>query len=256
MELQRPTAEQEDENQQVEAPIPGAQAEHAKESTGEVLTSLRRGWLATVETPPEVHAPPQRRQLTIRVRRGFGSLAGGVGFWFEQVKRRVSRPAFAEVAEAATAAEEVRAREEPAPQKAPNHAPVIPSVPCGPVAPPLQEPALLDIRDGWLAEAQGVPEKHARKIVTGRMKLRREFEPITDELAYGFECVKEFVLRAVTFGTNRRRRLSGERARRAEAGARFFSAAFVIAAALGTVLYVATALHVFDTLHLSQALGR
>jgi len=62
--------------------------------------------------------------------------------------------------------------------------------------------------------------------------------------------------RLITPRTKAREVARGERARRAEAAARFVSATIVIALATGTVLYVAAVVHILDPRRLAQVLGQ
>jgi hypothetical protein len=65
---------------------------------------------------------------------------------------------------------------------------------------------------------------------------------------------REFALSATTPKVQWCRTTTRERVRKAEAGGRFITAAFVIVLAVGTVLYVATVVHVFSPAYLAQLL--
>ena len=133
-------------------------------------------------------------------------------------------------------------------------APVRPlSPPVGPIAPPAPE-EILELREGWLADTVFSPERHAPRPVTAGTRLRRGFEPVTDELTYWCECIRELIRAAAAPKAQRRRTTTRERRRKAEAAGRFISAAFVIVLAAGTVLYVATVVHIFSPARFAQLL--
>ena len=115
---------------------------------------------------------------------------------------------------------------------------------------------LLHLRNGWLADVEASPEKHAPKPLTWTMKLRQDFEPIGDELGFWLECIKEFALRAMSPKGKRREVQWGEKAKRAEIGRRFVSAFFVGMVVVSVLLYLTMVQHIFDADRLSQAIRK
>jgi hypothetical protein len=212
----------------------------------EMLSELRNGWLADFETAALI-PPPKSPSHGDRLRDVANAIAEGFCFWFGRLR---------ELTSIATTSEEEPSNAVPAaPAPSDSLAQCRPVMPAGPFAPTVSE-EVLKLRSGWLADLSASPERHAPKPVSWSTKLRREFQPISDEFAYWSACLKDFVLRAKTPRAMRRQTIRGERARRAEAAGRFISAGFVFAVCLGTVVYVAAVVHIFNPRHLAKILGQ
>lgn len=216
----------------------------AAEEQGEVLSGLRKGWLADFEKFPERFAPPKRPTAAMRLRRHAQSFARGLAFWMQCLKR---------LAASAAAPKPTALKPEKAISTTTAPSPRI-SEPSPEVIAPSSQGDILGLRDGWLADVEASPERHTPRPVTWRIRLHREFEPVLEEVAYWFACLREFAVRAATPKAKRPHISSRERVRRAEAAGRFISATFVVALAVGTVLYVATVVHIFNPQRLTQIL--
>ena len=210
-----------------------------------VMDELRNGWLGEYEAFLSRPAPP-RLSWSTRLRRRLAAMKSDLA----AVRELRSR----EGAEAA--ARERRAPEEQrdaATRREPASAPVMPA---GPIAPPVQEPVLLELRDEWVADAAANPEKHAPKRLPWYRELYGGFEPLVDEFAYWTDCLTALAHRQMTPKRERRRVARGERARRADVAARALSAMIVIAFAVGVVVYVSIVVHIFNPKQLARLLSQ
>jgi hypothetical protein len=212
--------------------------------TNEVLAGLRNGWLSDFETGSSRPVPRRAPRATIRLRAGVEALADGFRFWFES-GRRLACSVLSRNDASQLRTEPIRSVSER-----------VPIVPSGSPTPPVHEGIVVDLRDGWLADIETTPERHTPRPISWQTKVYREIEPVTGELGYWLDCMKELCKRLITPRTKAREVARGERARRAEAAARFVSATIVIALATGTVLYVAAVVHILDPRRLAQVLGQ
>lgn len=203
-----------------------------------VLSELRTSWLADFEAVASM-PPPPRPSWPARVRQAVRDTAAGVREIREL--RRCERKA----REAAAAVVEREVPELVEPQ---------PVAPAGPVAPPVQEAVVLNLRDAWVADVAAQPERHAPKPVPWHRKLYEGFEPAVEEVAFWADCLAALAHRQMMPKEQRRKLVHGERAKRANAAAQTLTAIFVIAFAVGIVLYVSMVVHILDPKQLARVL--
>ena len=234
-----------------------SQATKLQPEDEEVLQSLRSAWLADVAAAPEKYAPrPLPRDM--KLRRSVERTREVIAAWLESIKKSAAQAISAKAERRRIERENSNRAEQPAPpvtvrELAERGSSAAPSAPAKTLT---DEEVLLHLRNGWLADVQAAPERHAPKPVTWTMKLRQDFEPILDELTFWFECLKEFALRAISPKTKRRQVEWGERARRAETGRRLISALFVGTVVIAALVYLTVVQHIFDADRLSQALRK
>lgn len=221
------------------------------EEQSEMLFELRSGWLEDFEATALIPAP-KPPTFAERLRRGVKVVEEGFDFWFRRVSSIASiATSRDDVQRVAPVCDEALSQNSRVVEvEAAQSKPALAAEP-GPLAPTEPE-EVLALRTAWLAEVEANPEKHAPKAVTWSMKIRHEFEPVTDELVYWVSCFADFVVRTMTPRARRRQRITGEQARRADAAGRFISAALVVTMCLGTVVYVANALRIFNPDHLAR----
>ena len=223
----------------------------------EVLQGLRSAWLADVAAAPEKYAPrPLPRNM--KFRRSVERTQEGIAAWLESIEKSAAQAISAKAERRRIERENSNRAEQPAPpvtvrELAERGSSAAPSAPAKTLT---DEEVLLHLRNGWLADVEAAPERHAPKPVTWRMKLRQDSEPILDELTFWFECLKEFALRAISPKAKRRQVEWGERARRAETGRRLISALFVGMVVVAALVYLTVVQHIFDADRLSQALRK
>lgn len=115
-----------------------------------------------------------------------------------------------------------------------------------PIAPEISG-VVVDLREGWLADVEASPERHAPITLSWYAKRRIEFEWLWIDWKYRCDCVKEFVVGVLTPYHAK----SGTPAERLQRAGIISCALLAFAFAVGLAIYLATVAHTLNSRELA-----